>query len=201
MMDELIAYISELFGLKITSKIALSDMERDVGEIRDMAGYIEFLKSNYNNYDLNYQTVYQKFLTVTKWYKAKESKKANAERDERLKSSAEKLADKVRKIDTLVLDSKMAQVWEGFRNFDGGDYFTDRERRALYAIGNPLECVRLQRSHSGRDPLCESLEKLFIERADQKEIENKKNKIIENKKNTNESSSIAVLSLAKNKRM
>lgn len=173
-MGELIAYISELFGLKVTSRIALADMESDIGEIQNIAEYCRYLKNGFNLGDIQYQTAYQKFLTLTKRYKEIESAAANLEKIERMGSVAEKLALKVREVDTIVLNGGDNFTWCGFKQA-GDCYFTNKEQKALAVIGDPLYCVRLQRKISGRDLLRERLEELFIERVTHPQLEAPKN--------------------------
>jgi len=162
-MGELIAYISELFGLKVTSRIALTDMESDIGTIQNHAEYCRYLKNGFNLGDIQYQTAYQKLLTLTKRYKEIESASANLEKIERMGTVAEKLALKVREVDTIVLNGGDNFTWCGFKQA-GDCYFTDKEQKALAVIGTPLHCIRLQRKISGRDLLRERLEELFVER-------------------------------------
>lgn len=174
-MGELIAYISELFGLKVTSRIALADMESDIGEIQNHAEYFRYLKNGFNLGDIQYQTAYQKFLTLTKRYKEIESASANLEKIERMGTVAERLSDKVKTIDIIVLNGVGINFgWEGFK-IDKNQYFSDKEIKALKSIGSPLMAIRLQRQVSGRDLLRERLEELFIERVTHPQLEAPKN--------------------------
>lgn len=82
------------------------------------------------------------------------------------------MASKVREIDTMVLNAQNDNhQWEKFKLTTGEQYFTDKEVKALSAIGSPLHCIRLQRSVSGRDMLAERLEELFIERITYPQLE------------------------------
>lgn len=164
-MKDLIEYVSVIFGLQITSKIALLGMENDIGIIQNHAEYIKYLKSSFNLSDLQYLTAYQKFLELTKRYKRIEQEELNRNKIKNMGTAAERLASKVHEIDTMVLNAQNDNhQWEKFKLSTGEQYFTDKEIKALSTIGSPLNCVRLQMSISGRDMLCERLEELFVER-------------------------------------
>ena len=164
-MKDLIEYIIEIFGLNIKSTIAMMDMESDIGEIRDHANYAKYLKSSFNLSDIQYLTAYQKFLELTKRYKRQEQEEINRLKIEKMGSAAERLAGKVKEIDTMVMNNQsIKHTWDGFKLSTGELYFTDKEIKALSTIGTPLHCVMLQRQTSGRDLLAERLEKLFVER-------------------------------------
>ena len=170
-MKELIAYVCQLFNIEIKSDIAMIDMEHDIGTIGDHAGYVKFLKQNFNIIDMQYMTGYQKFIELTKRYKQHEAEAINADRIEKMGSLAERLADKVRAIDTIVLNGIGINFeWEGFKT-NGEQYFTIKECAALNSIGSPLTCVRLQRQVSGRDLLCERLNDVFVMRVTMPQIE------------------------------
>lgn len=171
-MKDLIEYISQIFGLQLTSKIALIDMENDIGEIRDHATYVRYLKSSFNLSDLQYLTAYQKFLELTKRYKRIELEQFNQSKIEKMGSVAERLANKVREIDTIVLNAQNDNhQWEKFKYSNGDNAFNEKEIKALSVIGSPLICVRLQRSISGRDCLAERLETLFVDRITHPQLE------------------------------
>lgn len=171
-MKDLIEYVCVIFGLQITSKIALLDMENDIGIIQNHAEYIKYLKSSFNLSDLQYLTAYQKFLELTKRYKRIEQEELNRNKIKNMGTAAERLASKVREIDTMVLNAQNDNhQWEKFKLTTGEQYFTDKEVKALSTIGSPLHCVRLQRSVSGRDMLAERLEELFIERITYPQLE------------------------------
>ena len=164
-MKDLIEYVCVIFGLELKSKIALLDMENDIGIIQNHTAYIQHLKSSFNLSDIQYLTAYQKFLELTKRYKRQEQEEINRLKIEKMGSAAERLAGKVKEIDTMVMNNQsIKHTWDGFKLSTGELYFTDKEVKALSTIGTPLHCVRLQRQTSGRDMLAERLEELFIER-------------------------------------
>jgi hypothetical protein len=173
-MKDLIEYISQIFGLEMKSTIAIMEMENDIGEIQDHASYVRYLKNGFNLDDIKFLTAYQKFLTLTKRYKQHEAEKLNAHRIEAMGSLAERLADKVRSIDTIVLNGIGINFeWEGFKT-NGEQYFTVKECAALNSIGSPLTCVRLQRQVSGRDLLCEHLNDVFVTRVTMPQLQAQK---------------------------
>jgi hypothetical protein len=171
-MKDLIEYIIELFGLNIKSTLAMIDMENDIGEISNHAEYVRYLKAYFNLSDVQYLTAYQKFLELTKRYKRQEIEDINRTKIEKMGTAAERLASKVKEIDTMVMNNQAVKhTWDGFKLSTGELYFTDKEQKALSIIGSPLRCVNLQRSVSGRDILSEKLEKLFVERVTYPQLE------------------------------
>jgi len=167
-MKDLIDYIAQIFGLEMKSTIAIMDMENDIGEIQNHAEYVRYLKNGFNLDDIKFLTAYQKFLTLTKRYKAIESETINRSRIEAMGSLAEKLSQKVKQFDVSILNHphKDKLQWEHIKSTDdvSVNYFSEKEVKALLAIGQPLHCVELQRAISGRDCLCERLEAIFIEK-------------------------------------
>lgn len=167
-MKDLIEYICTIFGLELNSKIALLDLENDIGTIQDHSSYVRYLKNGFNLDDIKYLTAYQKFLTLTKRYKEIEVETINRTRIEQMGSIAEKLAQKVKQFDTMVLNHphKTSLKWEHIKSMEDSNvnYFGDKEIKALSTIGQPLHCIELQRSISGRDCLCERLEAIFVQK-------------------------------------
>lgn len=177
-MKDLIDYISQIFGLEMKSTIAILDMENDIGSIQDHASYVRYLKNGFNLDDIKYLTAYQKFLTLTKRYKEIEAESINRKRIEAMGTLAEKLAQKVKQFDTMVLNHphKTSLKWEHIKSIDDSNvnYFSDKEVKALLTIGQPLHCIELQRAISGKDMLCERLEAIFVQKVvNPMQLENK----------------------------
>jgi hypothetical protein len=170
-LKDLIEYIIELFGLNIKSTLAMIDMENDIGEISNHAEYVRYLKASFNLSDVQYLTAYQKFLELTKRYKRQEIEEINRSKIEKMGTAAERLASKVKEIDTMVMNNQTVNhTWDGFK-VSGECFFSVKEIKALETIGSPLRCVNLQRSVSGRDMLAERLEELFVERVSYPQLE------------------------------
>jgi len=176
-MKDLIDYIAQIFGLEMKSTIAIMDMENDIGEIQNHAEYVRYLKNGFNLDDIKFLTAYQKFLTLTKRYKAIEVETINKHRIEMMGSLAEKLSEKVKQFDTMILNHphKSNLKWEHIKSIDDHilNFFSDKEIKALSTIGQPLHCIELQRAISGRDCLTERLEEIFIAKVTSMAIENK----------------------------
>lgn len=182
-ISDLIDLVSDLIGLKNLSKATSVDMALELNAINDHAEYIKHLKANINVIGLEYLPAYQRFIKLTKDYKQIKAERMNAERLSKMSSAAERLASKVREIDTIVLNNQNDDPqWHHFKLSTGEQYFNERETKALTAIGSPLVCVRLQRKISGRDLLAERLEEIFIERVIHPQLEapNKTNSLIAN---------------------
>jgi hypothetical protein len=147
------------------------DMENDIGEISNHAEYIRYLKASFNLSDVQYLTAYQKFLELTKRYKRQEIEEINRSKIKKMGTAAERLASKVKEIDTMVMNNQTVNhTWDGFK-VSGECFFSEKEIKALKTIGSPLRCVNLQRSVSGRDMLAERLEELFVERVSYPQLE------------------------------
>lgn len=187
-MKDLIDYISQIFGLEMKSTIAILDMESDIGEIQNHADYVRYLKNGFNLDDIKFLTAYQKFLTLTKRYKVIEVETINRSALSKKTTSAERLASKVREIDTIVLNNQNSNhKWEQFKidNEQKENWFSEKEIATLSSIGSPLTCVRLQRQVSGRDMLSERLEALYVEKVMHQQLEAPKTmSLIENLTNS-----------------
>jgi hypothetical protein len=170
-MKDLIDYIAQIFGLEMKSTIAIMDMENDIGEIQNHAEYVRYLKNGFNLDDIKFLTAYQKFLTLTKRYKAIEVETMNRSRIEQMGSLAERLAQKVKNFDVSIMNHphKDKLKWEHIKSTDdvNVNYFGEKEVKALSTIGSPLHCIELQRAISGKDALCERLETIFIAKVTQ----------------------------------
>jgi len=181
-MKDLIDYIAQIFGLEMKSTIAIMDMENDIVEIQNHAEYVRYLKNGFNLNDIKFLTAYQKFLTLTKRYKAIEAETMNRSRIEQMGSLAERLAQKVKQFDVMVLSHphKQSLKWEHIKSIDDAEvnFFSPKEILALSTIGTPLHCIELQRAVSGIDMLCNRLEAIFIQKVTQTmDIENKSDSV------------------------
>jgi len=172
------------------------DMEQDIGEIQNHAEYVRYLKNGFNLDDIKFLTAYQKFLTLTKRYKAIEAETINKHRIEMMGSLAEKLSEKVKQFDVSILNHpyKDKLKWENIKSVDDVEvnFFSHKEILALSTIGQPLHCIEIQRAISGRDCLTERLEEIFISKVTQ-------GIAIENKSHTDDiRANTDVMQLAKN---
>lgn len=163
--EDLIDLVSDLIGLKNLSKATTLDMIIELEPIQSQTEYIKHIKANINVIGLEYLPAYQRFIKLTRDYMKIEAEHMNAERLAKMSSAAERLALKVKEIDTMVLNNQASDPqWHHFKLSTGEQYFSEKETKALSSIGGPLACVRLQRKISGRDLLAERLEEIFIER-------------------------------------
>jgi hypothetical protein len=170
-LSDLIGLVSDLIGLKDISKATTMDMVTELQPIQNQSEYIKFIKSRINVVGMEYLPAYQRFIKLTEQYKRQEVENLNRSKIEAIGSVAERLANKVKEIDTLVLNAQYDNhEWSKFK-MGGECFFTEKEIKALLTIGSPLRCVRLQRSVSGRDMLAEKLEELFVERVSYPQLE------------------------------
>lgn len=172
---DLVDLVSDLLGLKNLSKATTLDMVTEIQPIQSHAEYIKYIKSQINVVGMEYLPAYQRFIKLTEQYKRAELEALNRSKIDNMSTAAERLSSKVKEIDTIVLNAQNDNhQWDKFKLSTGEQYFTDKEIKALLTIGSPLKCVRLQRSVSGRDMLCEKLEALFIERVTYQQLESAK---------------------------
>lgn len=181
-LADLIDLVSDLVGLREISKATTFDMVTELQPIQDHSEYVKYLKSRINVKGMEYLPAYQKFIKLTEQYKNIEIEVMNKNRIELMGSLAEKLAQKVKQFDTMVLNHPHKDLlkWEHIKSMDDAEvnYFSDKEVKALSSIGNPLHCIELQRAISGKDALCERLEAIFIQKVTQTmAIENKSDNV------------------------
>ncbi len=165
MNTQIVKYVIDLLNIKVESELALIEINNEINAMTYPKAFLTFLRDRMNVSGYEYQTGFQKFVILSKQYKQKELEELNRTKIEKMGTAAERLASKVHEIDTMVLNAQNDNhQWGKFKLSTGEQYFTDKEIKALSTIGSPLHCVRLQRSVSGRDMLCERLEELFVER-------------------------------------
>lgn len=169
---QLAKYIIDLLNIKVESEYSILEINSELTSMSDPKAFIDHIRSRLNMSGFEYMTGFQKFVTLAKQYRQKEIEELNRNKIKNMGTAAERLASKVHEIDTMVLNAKNDNhQWEKFKLTTGEQYFTDKEVKALSAIGSPLHCIRLQRSVSGRDMLAERLEELFIERITYPQLE------------------------------
>ena len=167
-LSDLIGLVSDLIGLKDISKATTMDMVTELQPIQNQSEYIKFIKSRINVAGIEYLPSYQRFIKITEQYLKIETEEINKTRILQMGTVAEKLAQKVKQFDVSILNhpNKSLLKWEHIKSIEDTNvnYFGDKEIKALSIIGNPLHCIEMQRSISGRDCLCERLEAIFVDR-------------------------------------
>lgn len=165
MNTQIVKYVIDVLNIKVESELALIEINNDINDMDYPKQFLTFLRDRMNVSGYEYQTGFQKFVILSKQYKQKEFEELNRTKIKKMGSAAERLANKVKEIDMMVLNAQNNNhQWDKFKLTTGEQYFTDKEIKALSTIGTVLHCVRLQRSVSGRDMLSERLEELFVER-------------------------------------
>lgn len=170
--DQSIKYIIDLLNIKVESEYSIIEIGKELGTVRDIGGFIQYIRDRINSFNHQYLTGFQKFIVLASEFKKIEAEILNKAKIEKMGSVAERLANKVREIDTIVLNAQNDNhEWEKFKYSNGDNAFNEKEIKALSVIGSPLVCVRLQRSISGRDCLAERLETLFVDRITHQQLE------------------------------
>ncbi len=173
-MNELILYITELLNIKTDSKIVVLEIEKELKTIEDMALYQRYINKHFDNEELRYKTGFQKFLELTKKYKAGVIElKAKPQLTE-AKSKAKLLAEKVNSTSVQFDKSEWQRNHLGythkelnFKSFklDKKPYFTKEEIGILNTIGTLKKCLALQRMSSSEDLLEKNIEQILRSRA------------------------------------
>lgn len=170
--DQSTKYIIDLLNIKVESEYSIIEIGKELGTVRDIAGFIQYIRDRINSFNHQYLTGFQKFIVLASEFKKIEAEIINKPKIEKMGSVAERLANKVREIDTIVLNAQNdCHEWEKFKYTNGDNAFSEKEIKALSVIGCPLACVRLQRSISGRDMLYERLEAIFVDRITHPQLE------------------------------
>lgn len=150
-MNELIKYLISLLNIKTDSEFVVLDMREDLSTIRDINKYRLFMKSNINNYEVQFMSGYQKFVFLTDKYKAKEFREVNAERIAGAESEAQRLDSKFTSIKTKLKNElhcgRAATVSHINHKDTGGKYFTDFEIGVLNRIGGTKNLIYLSDVH------------------------------------------------------
>jgi len=166
----LIEYITEILNIKTKSELVILDIRTELQEIEDIVSYKNYIKENLNHIDMQYMKGFQKFIHLTNLYKKEMFEIYNKDRLENAVTTAHKIADKVCTISKL--SKSKAAKFEKFKTKDG-NYFTSFEIKQLKRIGTVRECIKLQKSHSGHDPLLIRLEQSLKKLVGIEQIENK----------------------------
>ena len=176
-MNSIIGYIANILNIKTDSELVVLDMMSELKTITDIPDYQKFIKKNFNHYDLQYMTGFQKFIRLTEMYKLKRFEMQNKDRLKNSANFAFKLSEKVKTVSSKVKGNPELN----FNNFriNGEPYFTEFEISQLSKIGSLYKCVQLQRSVSGRDALLERLQEQAREVIFQKALQKPEKNVAE----------------------
>lgn len=148
-----IEYIANYLGLDIKNPLVLAD----IAEIKDIDGFMVFMKDNIKNTRLDYLNALQKLTELKKMYLAE----INRDRLEGARSESFRLALKFRELKPSLreLDGNV-YTWDLSQNIDGERKrcFTDFENSTLRKIGNLKRLIYLDDNFK----LEEELDKVFF---------------------------------------
>ncbi len=139
-MLELISYVSDVLNIKTESKYTIADIEDELLGIQDITAYRHYIRDNIDHFDANYKTGFQKFILLTRKYKALE---LEAEHGLNAGSYAKVIAEKVKQCRNFVEDTPTAF---SLVIVDGKKFFKDHELRALQSIGSINLIIELSKS-------------------------------------------------------
>lgn len=148
-----IEYIANYLGLDIKNPLVLAD----IAEIKDIDGFMVFMKDNIKNTRLDYLNALQKLTELKKMYLAD----VNRDRLDSARSESFRLALKFRELKPSLreLDGKVYTRYLG-QNIDGEMVrcFTDFENATLEKVGNLKRLIYLDDNFK----LEEELDKIFF---------------------------------------
>ncbi len=155
-MQDLIDYVIEILNIKSDSTFTFADIESELQKINDMGMYREYIRDNLNNYDLKFNTGFQKFIILTKRFERIEEDARLHDTYEKATSYAKVIADKVKQCRELVESS-----YCGFVNIHYNDqrYFEVHELWALYETCHTTDkVIELSRTNN----LAEQIHEVYI---------------------------------------
>ena len=148
-------YIKSVFKITEQNPYITTDIAEELAKVEDFNEFRKWLKINLNHLDTQYMNGFTKFNFLARMYL--QSHQVDKARLAESSSFAKSLAEKIRSVSSYVLDNNNLKC-ENFVS-DKECIFTDFEQTHLAKIGTLLQCVKIQRSVSGEDPLFEKLNK------------------------------------------
>ncbi len=147
-LEKQIDYIAQLLNIKTQSELVILDISNELFQLDDPGDFIVYLRKNYNHFNTNYLTGFQKFLYLLDLYK-------NKSISEKSIDEITLMCQKVNNVGRQLGENTQANFEDIFSKDANGTsrYFTQKEIEILSLIGNLGYCVRLQKTVSGTDAL------------------------------------------------
>ena len=145
-MLNLVKYIIEILNIKSDSSFTTMDIESELKKVGDYEMYREYIRDNIENYDLKFNTGFQKFIILTNRFKRIEEDRKLTDTFTKATSYAKIIAEKVELCRSHVEFSMC-----GFKNVfvDNERYFEVHELWALYETCHTTDrAIDLSKTHS-----------------------------------------------------
>ena len=164
-MKNAVKHVIRVLNIKDADALVADRLTKEMAGV-DIPLYLSYIEKHHNHIDLSFMTGYQKFLELTKKYKAGVAERNARPQIEAGYTIAKELAQKVRETKDTYEKSEYQREYLGythkelnFHNFKG--YFTEEDTALLKTIGNLGQCLQLQESSSGGDALEEKLSEIL----------------------------------------
>ena len=164
-MKNAVKHVIRVLNIKDADALVADRLTKEMTEV-DIPSYLGYIEKHHNHADLSFMTGYQKFLELTKKYKAGVAERNARPQIEAGYTRAKELAQKVRETKETYEKSEYQRAYLGythkelnFHNFKG--YLTDEDTALLKIIGNLGKCLHLQESSSGGDALEDKLSEIL----------------------------------------
>ncbi len=144
MQTEMVKYIAGILNIKIDTKLIVADMTEELSKVKDLGNYRAFIRQNLKSEEVEYQTGFQKFITLTDKYLSIEEDQALCDIYDRGEAYAKAIAAKVKQVRSLVANENC-----GFRNItvENNLFFEVKELESLAAIGSTQGIIELSKTH------------------------------------------------------
>ncbi len=144
MQNEMVKYIAGILNIKIDTKLIVADMTAELSKVKNLANYRAFIRENLKSADVEYQTGFQKFITLTDKYLGIEEDQELSGIYDRGEAYAKAIAAKVKQVRTLVADANC-----GFRDIklEGALFFEIKELSSLAAVGSTQGVIEFSKTH------------------------------------------------------
>lgn len=158
-MQNLLKYVSDILNIKTDSPYTIADMQEELESIRDITAYRHYIRDNIDHFDADYKTGFQKFIVLTRKYRALEY---DATDGIEINRRAKELTAKVAACRTYIADTNGA--FSTVKKTDGEYLFDADDIRIMRASGSAMYIIEASR--------CNTLEEQF-RRVLKKEIQAK----------------------------
>ncbi|MDD3775471.1 MAG: hypothetical protein PHV08_05885 [Sulfurovaceae bacterium] len=161
---QLVGYIAAILNINIDNDFVIIEIVHELSTVDDITDFISFIKTNFNNYNLSYQSGFQKFINLSKKYK---EIKYPIDSPSNLKFLDEVCA-KVELVRNSIGEYSNYDYDDVKIKADNSPLFSNKEKELLSEIGNLSKAIRLQKMISGADGLYEALKEIIAKKTLQK---------------------------------
>jgi len=157
---QLVGYIAAILNINIDNDFVIIEIVHELSIVDDITDFLSFIKTNFNDYNLSYQSGFQKFINLSKKYK---EVKYPIDSPSNLKFLDEVCA-KVELVRNYIGEYSNYDYDDVKIKSDNSPLFSNKEKELLSEIGNLSKAIRLQKMISGADGLCEALKEIIAKK-------------------------------------